>query len=667
MSSSRAPLAWCGVVLWFALACRAHDREAQPLLAAQGSPVFAGGDPGAVRPGFQPHDSGNGDDVAISAAPYSVVENSIAVHPSDPRILLCGHNAFDDRRTGLHIGWSRDGGATWDGFVANDAKADPATAIDRDGTFYVAYVKKPDVTGAGLGLRVSRDLGVTWTALTVQSNTIDKNHIVVDTGAASPFIGRLYAGWTRFRGGESSDILVSASADGGRSWSNVRNVSGASVVNKQGVNLQTGPNGELYCCWAEFGESFDDGEVAIGFNLSLDGGSSFLGPRWVHADLRGSFPFTLPNAPEFKINSFPSMAVDKSGGVRNGWIYVFWTNIGEPGVNEGDLDIYMARSRDGGFSWDAPLRVNDDATTNAQWQVWSTCDPANGDLHALFFDRREDPADVLARAWVARSTDGGTTWINLPVGDTQFDPGGTPSTRGLLFLGDYLGIAASGGRVWPLWSDSRQELIQGYTSRLAFDIEGPRVRCPEPRVVEASAQGGSLATDRAVAAFLAAPAALDEFDPAPEVRSDAPDFFPLGTTELAFVATDDAGNSTECRTALTVVDSTPPGFELSLAPQVLAPADHRMVAVDVTATVSDLVDPHATFTLVTIDSNDPDSGLGPLDLPKDIQGAELGTPDTRFFLRAERGPRRGRLYTIKYAATDVSGNSSPRVLQVQVD
>jgi hypothetical protein len=115
------------------------------------------------------------------------------------------------------------------------------------------------------------------------------------------------------------------------------------------------------------------------------------------------------------------------------------------------------------------------------------------------------------------------------------------------------------------------------------------------------------------------------------------------------------------------VDTVAPDFDLAATPSMLTPLDHRLVPIDVTALVADVVDPGVGFTLVSIGSSERDSGLGPGDLAKDIQEAELGTPDTRFLLRAESFSRgEGRVYTIKYAARDASGNTRARVLSVGV-
>ncbi len=108
-----------------------------------------------------------------------------------------------------------------------------------------------------------------------------------------------------------------------------------------------------------------------------------------------------------------------------------------------------------------------------------------------------------------------------------------------------------------------------------------------------------------------------------------------------------------------VLDQTPPKLTISLSPSVLSPPDHKLQEIVATITVSDNVDPNPTVKLVSITSSEPDDGLGDGDTPNDIQGADFGTDDRRFFLRAERsGTGLGRTYTVTYQAADASGNTT---------
>ena len=84
-----------------------------------------------------------------------------------------------------------------------------------------------------------------------------------------------------------------------------------------------------------------------------------------------------------------------------------------------------------------------------------------------------------------------------------------------------------------------------------------------------------------------------------------------------------------------------------------------MVAVTASVSVTDTLSGSAGFSLISATSNEPDAGLGGGDLPNDIQGFVIGTPDTTGLLRAERSNQgSGRVYTLSYRGVDVAGNSA---------
>ena len=86
-----------------------------------------------------------------------------------------------------------------------------------------------------------------------------------------------------------------------------------------------------------------------------------------------------------------------------------------------------------------------------------------------------------------------------------------------------------------------------------------------------------------------------------------------------------------------------------------------MVDITATVTVSDICDAAPSVVLTSVTSNEPDDAKGNGDgkTVNDIQGAEIGTEDYEFQLRAERaGKGDGRVYTITYTVTDASGNSA---------
>jgi hypothetical protein len=116
-----------------------------------------------------------------------------------------------------------------------------------------------------------------------------------------------------------------------------------------------------------------------------------------------------------------------------------------------------------------------------------------------------------------------------------------------------------------------------------------------------------------------------------------------------------------------VADTTPPVIVVDLDRTVLWPPNHKMVEVCATVTVTDNADPAPVFVLTSITSNEPDNDTGDGNTIDDIQGADFGTDDLCFGLRAERkGNGYGREYHIVYTATDFSGNTSTMTVAVRV-
>ena len=116
-----------------------------------------------------------------------------------------------------------------------------------------------------------------------------------------------------------------------------------------------------------------------------------------------------------------------------------------------------------------------------------------------------------------------------------------------------------------------------------------------------------------------------------------------------------------------VNDNTPPTIQVSLSPNVLRPANHKMVPITATITVQDNLDPTPTVKLVSITSNEAVNGKGDGNTASDIDGAEFNTDDRKFLLRAERsGTGNGRYYTVTYRATDAAGNTALASAQVFV-
>jgi len=128
--------------------------------------------------------------------------------------------------------------------------------------------------------------------------------------------------------------------------------------------------------------------------------------------------------------------------------------------------------------------------------------------------------------------------------------------------------------------------------------------------------------------------------------------------------TDARGNTSAQEQKVVVKDVTAPVIQsITPTPSVLWPPNHKMVPVNVEATVTDNCDAHPSAKIVSVTSNEPQSGTGDGDAAPDW---EL-TGDLSLKLRAERkGSGKGRTYTITVQCTDYAGNRSSKDACVKV-
>jgi len=136
-----------------------------------------------------------------------------------------------------------------------------------------------------------------------------------------------------------------------------------------------------------------------------------------------------------------------------------------------------------------------------------------------------------------------------------------------------------------------------------------------------------------------------------------------GTLTRTWTATDECGNSSSCVQMITVVDTTPPEFALSVSPTMLWPPNHKMVKITTSWTVSDKCDATPDVSLVSISMDEADDATGDGHTDDDIQIRDDGS----ICLRAERsGTGNDRVYTLTYRAIDDCGNATEESATVTV-
>jgi hypothetical protein len=220
------------------------------------------------------------------------------------------------------------------------------------------------------------------------------------------------------------------------------------------------PGGAVHVAYLHFGSGPTGEEIAA--SRSTDGGATFGAPvKVADAHPTGSLGFVGLLQGAIAGNEHPTLAVDRSGGARNGHLYVAWSD----GVEYAPVDVQgyayadvlFSRSTDAGASWSAPARVNTSVEPQAtgvrtdrgydQWNPAMAVDRM-GAVGVCFYDRRGDKANFLFDRYCARSVNGGATWSNVKKTAKSLKP--VPGQDALLvdgdgfsdFMGDYDGLAA---------------------------------------------------------------------------------------------------------------------------------------------------------------------------------------------------------------------------------
>ncbi|MHC4654913.1 MAG: choice-of-anchor Q domain-containing protein [Planctomycetota bacterium] len=136
-----------------------------------------------------------------------------------------------------------------------------------------------------------------------------------------------------------------------------------------------------------------------------------------------------------------------------------------------------------------------------------------------------------------------------------------------------------------------------------------------------------------------------------------------GEYVITLVVNDGTDESEPNDVVITVVDTTPPEFQLSVAPTMLWPPDHKMVLITPSWTVRDDCVSTPQVSLVSIVANEGDDTIGDGHTSNDIQIGEDGS----IYLRSERsGTSSDRIYTITYQAIDDCENTTVRSATVSI-
>ena len=438
-------------LIWFGLVIVATTAEAQTWKPRPNEPLEKYDNPPAyiyrldTSPRMiSPHGVFISYQVNVDAMGNNIVgdaanECSISVDPTDGNKMAIGWRQFNSVLSNFRQGgwgYTTDAGVHWTfpGVLEPGVfRSDPVTNSNETGTFFYLSL----LGSLCENMYRSTNGGQSWTELQPDGDAGggDKQWFTIDK-TNGPGHGFQYQAWDTSTCSSSGSGQFSRSTDGGITWMTPIGIPnqaefGTLDVDTNG-NLFIGGEGDsnnvFYCIRssnAQIGNQTPTFDQVTPVNMGgvLTGGT--INPAGLDGQL--------------------FLAVDRSGTATNNNIYML-ASVQPSGRTT--TDVMFVRSTDGGLTFSAPHKVNDDPVNPSKWHWFGTFAVApNGRLDAVWYDTRNAANNTDSQLFYSYSTDAGVTWSPNVSVSNAFNPSeGYPNQSK---IGDYITIVSdnTGGSV----------------------------------------------------------------------------------------------------------------------------------------------------------------------------------------------------------------------------
>ena len=355
---------------------------------------------------------------------------------------------FGGGSSNIGFATSTNGGASWTqgqlpGLTGNSGGpcgqvSDPSVAFDaQDNVWLISSLGVNCPNGNPVFTSRSTNGGLTWSnPVTTAAGALDKNWIVCDNTASSPFFGNCY---TEYDISGSGDALrMQRSTDGGLTWGPA--LAPGSPNTGLGGQPVVRPNGTVLVPYQSL-----NGQIRS--FRSIDGGASWRATVLVSAVSHHTVAGGL------RSGFLPSVEIDSAGTA-----YAVWSDCRfRSGCPSNDIVLSKSTSE---TTWGAPIRIPIDATTStvdhfipgiSVDRSTSGTTARIGVTYYFYPTANCTAATCQLSVGFISSTNGGTSWSAATQIAGPMNLSWIPNTSQGRMFGDYISTSViNGGRAYPV-------------------------------------------------------------------------------------------------------------------------------------------------------------------------------------------------------------------------